>query len=117
MGQPVVHFEVIGRDGGQLQRFYADLFDWRIAADNPLNYGSVEGAGITGGIASGQTPDSDGHVTFYVGVADVEASLTRAEALGGKRLFGPAPVPGTEIELGQFTDPEGHLIGLMKSSS
>jgi predicted enzyme related to lactoylglutathione lyase len=116
MGQPVVHFEVIGKDGHQLQRFYADLFRWKIDSDNPLKYGSVEDAGITGGIASGQTPDDPGHVTFYVGVADVEAALTKAEALGGKRLFGPAPVPGTEIELGQFTDPEGHLIGLMKSA-
>jgi predicted enzyme related to lactoylglutathione lyase len=114
MGQPVVHFEVIGKDGEQLQRFYADLFDWNIDAENPLRYGSVADAGITGGIASGQTPHDPGHVTFYVGVADVEAALTKAEALGGKRLFGPAPVPGTEIELGQFTDPEGHLIGLMK---
>jgi predicted enzyme related to lactoylglutathione lyase len=114
MGQPVVHFEVIGKDGEQLQRFYTDLFGWKIDADNPLKYGSVVDAGITGGIASGQTPDDPGHVTFYVGVADVEAVLTKAQALGGKRLFGPAPVPGTEIELGQFTDPEGHLIGLMK---
>ena len=115
MGQPVVHFEVIGKDGEQLQRFYAELFGWKIDADNPLKYGSVGDAGITGGIASGQRPDYGGHVTFYVGVADVEAALTKAEALGGRRLFGPAPVPGTEIELGQFTDPEGHLIGLMKS--
>ena len=49
MGQPVVHFEVIGKDGQQLQHFYADLFGWKIDADNPLNYGSVEDAGITGG--------------------------------------------------------------------
>ena len=116
MGQPVVHFEVIGKDGQHLQRFYAELFGWKIDADNPLGYGSVEGAGIAGGIASGQTPDYAGHVTFYVGVADVEAALAKAEALGGSRLFGPAPVPGTEIELGQFTDPEGHLVGLMKSA-
>ena len=110
-----MHFEVIGKDGPQLQRFFADLFGWKIDADNPLKYGSVEDAGITGGIASGHTPDDDGHVTFYVGVPDVEAALTKAEALGGTRVFGPAPVQGTEIELGQFTDPEGHLIGLMKS--
>ena len=116
MGQPVVHFEVIGKDGPQLQRFFADLFGWKIDADNPLKYGSVEDAGIAGGIASGPTPDYDGHVTFYVGVPDVEAALSKAEALGGRRVFGPAPVPGTEIELGQFTDLEGHLIGLMKSA-
>ena len=119
MGQPVVHFEVIGRDGEQLQSFYAELFGWKIDADNPLKYGSVtlEGNdGITGGIASSPTPDYSGHVTFYVGVPDVEAALARAESLGATRLFGPAPVPGTLVELGQFTDPEGHLIGVMRSA-
>ena len=62
------------------------------------------------------SPDYPGHVTFYVEVPDVEAALAQAEGLGGTRIYGPAPVPGTEIELGQFTDPEGHLIGLTKSA-
>ena len=126
MGQPVVHFEVIGKDGVRLQRYYADLFDWEIDANNPLNYGSVarepnttsEGVGsIGGGIASSPTPDYAGHVTFYVEVPDVKVALAKAESLGGKRLYGPDPVPGTDIEIGQFTDPEGHLIGLMRSAA
>jgi uncharacterized protein len=54
-----------------------------------------------------------GHVTFYVEVPDVEAALAKAERLGGTRPFGPDKVPGTETELGQFTDPEGNVIGLM----
>jgi predicted enzyme related to lactoylglutathione lyase len=125
MGQPVVHFEVIGKDAEKLQRYYAELFGWEIDANNPLQYGSVaregntaaDGAGIGGGIAGGPTPDYEGHVTFYVGVPNVETALAKAESLGGTRVFGPAPVPGTDIELGQFTDPEGHLIGLMKSGA
>jgi len=36
----------------------------------------------------------EGHVTFYVGVPDIEAALVKAESLGGKRLFGPEAVPG-----------------------
>jgi len=28
MGQPVVHFEVIGKDGEKLRGYYAELFDW-----------------------------------------------------------------------------------------
>jgi uncharacterized protein len=117
MGQPVVHFEVIGRDGKRLQEYYAELFDWEIDASNPLGYGTVERAGIAGGIAAGPTPDYAGHVTFYVEVPDVEAALAKAERLGGTRVFGPGKVPGTEVELGQFTDPEGHLIGLTKAAA
>jgi uncharacterized protein len=125
MGQPVVHFEVIGKDGTKLQDYYAELFGWEIDANNPIGYGSVaregntnsDGVGIGGGVAAGPTPDYAGHVTFYVEVPDVEAALAKAESLGGARVFGPAPVPGTDVELGQFTDPEGHLVGLTKAAS
>jgi predicted enzyme related to lactoylglutathione lyase len=36
MGRPLVHFEVMGKDGEKLRSFYAELFDWAIDADNPL---------------------------------------------------------------------------------
>ena len=29
MGQPVVHFEVVGKDAGKLRDFYGDLFGWK----------------------------------------------------------------------------------------
>jgi uncharacterized protein len=49
-------------------------------------------------------------------VPDVEAALARAEDLGGTRIFGPDKVPGTDVELGQFADPEGHMIGVTKAT-
>ena len=90
MGQPVVHFEVIGKDPQRLQSYYGELFGWQIDSDNPMNYGMVEregntnadGVGIGGGVGGG--PEGyDGHVTFYVEVPDVEAALAKAEELGG----------------------------------
>ena len=121
MGNAVVHFEVIGKDGDRLKSFYGDLFEWKIDSDNPMDYGLIEregntgseGGGIGGGIAKG--PDGyEGHVTFYVEVDDIAASLEKAESLGGTKVFGPDVVmPG--LELGQFRDPEGHVIGLMRS--
>ena len=123
MGQPVVHFEVIGKDGAKLQSYYSELFGWEIDSDNPQNYGIVQregntnpdGVGIGGGI--GPAPEGyQGHVTFYVEVPDVEAALAKAESLGGERLFGPDKVPGTDVELGQLVDPEGHVIGVTKAA-
>ena len=73
MGQPVIHFEVIGKDGDALRSFYSTLFGWEIDANNPMNYGVVQrdgnttpdGMGIGGGIAQG--PEGyEGHVTFYI---------------------------------------------------
>jgi uncharacterized protein len=120
MGQPVVHFEIIGKNGDKLRSYYGELFGWTFDTDNPMSYGVVdreqnlspEGIGIGGGVASG--PDGyEGHTTFYVGVPDVEAALAKAESLGGTRVMGPEKVMDT-IELGLFTDPEGHLIGVVK---
>lgn len=121
MGQPVVHFEVIGKDGGKLQSYYSDLFGWDIDAGNPMGYGIVKGednpssmGSIGGGIATG--PDGyEGHVTFYIAVPDIEAALQKAESLGGTRVMGPEKVMD-QVELGQFKDPEGHLIGLVRGS-
>jgi predicted enzyme related to lactoylglutathione lyase len=112
MAHPVVHFEVIGKDGPKLQKYYADLFGWQIDANNPMNYGLItdSGNGVGGGIAAG--PEGyEGHVTFYVQVPDVEAALAKAESLGGARIFGPETIM-ENVTLGQFTDPEGHVIGL-----
>jgi uncharacterized protein len=54
-----------------------------------------------------------GHVTFNVEVPDVEAALVQFEKLGDPRIMGPSQVqPG--IELGQFSDPGGHMIGLLE---
>jgi predicted enzyme related to lactoylglutathione lyase len=124
MGQAVVHFEVVGKDGDKLRKYYTDLFGWNINADNDMNYGMVDGkdnktkngdTGIGGGV--GQGPDGyDGHVTFYVAVPDVEEALQKAESLGGKRVMGPEDIMGMVV-LGQFTDPEGHLVGVVKDES
>ena len=122
MGQPVVHFEVAGRDGPALRAFYSSLFGWKVDADNPEGYGLIareenvsnDGDGIGGGIGFGRRT-IEGHVTFYVEVPDVEAALAKAESLGGTRLGGPMTVVGG-VEIGTFYDPEGHMIGLVKAA-
>ena len=123
MGQPVVHFEIIGKDGEKIQSYYSELFGWEIDADNPMNYGVVQregntnadGVGIGGGLGVG--PEGyDGHVTFYVEVPDVEAALAKAESLGGSRTMGPEQVTD-EVEIGLFVDPEGHTVGVMRPTA
>jgi predicted enzyme related to lactoylglutathione lyase len=120
MGQPVVHFEIIGSDAKALQGFYSKLFGWEFDADNPMNYGVVaregnmteEGVGIGGGI--GPAPEGyEGHVTFYVQVPDVEATLAQAASLGGSRLMGPEQVM-EGVKIGLLADAEGHVVGLIE---
>jgi uncharacterized protein len=126
MGQAVVHFEVIGKDGPKMREFYGELFDWKFSDPmGPTNYAvtppdgnraensNADGVGIGGGVGTG--PEGyDGHVTFYVEVDDVEAALAKAESLGGTRMMGPEEMGDVGITIGLFTDPEGHVIGVVK---
>jgi uncharacterized protein len=123
MSQPVVHFEIAGRDPERLRSYFGQLFGWSFDVPSPVaeevsdpdSYGflnlvvSDDGAGIPGGIGGG--PGYDSHAVFYVGVPDVEAALQRAEELGGRRVMGPATSPNGLV-VGHFTDPEGTLIGV-----
>jgi uncharacterized protein len=114
MANPVVHWEVVGRDGPGLQRFYGELFGWNVQNHPEMNYGIVEaqdGTGIGGGI--GQSPDGGGHVTFYVAVDDPQAYLDRAEQLGGRTVVGVTEMPMVTLAL--LADPEGHVVGVVKN--
>lgn len=115
MGSPVIHFEVTGKDAARLQEFYGQLFGWKINTDNPTNYGIVDtgGEGGIGGGIGGSPDGGNGHVTFYVAVDDPRAALAKAEGLGGRTIMGPEEIPGGPT-IALFTDPEGHVIGLVK---
>ncbi len=114
MPHPVTHFEIVGKDGKKLQSFYANLFGWKVNADNPMNYGIVDtqSGGIGGGIAEMPGPGY-GRVTFYVETDDVQATLDTAVANGGKVIMPPMQIPG-EGMMAQFADPEGNIVGLFK---
>jgi uncharacterized protein len=123
MGQPVVHFEIIGKDPDKLRSYYGELFGWEFdtpspvarAVSEPESYGflnritSEAGTGIPGGVGGG--PGYQSHAVFYVGVPNVEAALQRAERLGGTRVMGPATSP-SGLVVGHFMDPEGTLMGV-----
>jgi predicted enzyme related to lactoylglutathione lyase len=123
MGQPVVHFEIIGKHPQSLRDYYSDLFGWEFDTPSPVaqevsepeSYGFLDlvtaedGTGIRGGVGGG--PSYESHAVFYVGVPNVEAALQQAERLGGKRVMGPATSP-SGLVVGHFTDPEGTLIGV-----
>lgn len=117
MGNPVVHFEIHSSNAKTLNKYYAELFDWHINADNEMGYGMVEthaGKGIDGGI-SPQMGDEPNMVLFYVETDDLQASLDKAVALGGTVLMPPTEMP--MVTFAMFTDPEGNVVGLVKSES
>jgi predicted enzyme related to lactoylglutathione lyase len=119
MPDPVVHFEIVSKDASKLHSFYSDVFEWKIDANNPMNYGIVDngGDGINGGIGPPMDDSYVGHVTFYISVSDPGVTLKKIESLGGKTVMPPSEIPGADppTTIAQFTDPAGNLIGLTKS--
>jgi predicted enzyme related to lactoylglutathione lyase len=112
----IVHFEIMGKDAVKLQKFYAGLFDWKIgepAAEMGF-YGMVdaESSGVPGGI--GQQTDGGTRVTLYTQVDDLQATLDKAVALGGKVAMPPTEIPGV-VTFAMFEDPDGNIFGLTKA--
>jgi len=117
MGNPVTHFEVVGKDAATLQAFYGDAFGWEMQPAIPtyaMAHPNADG-GINGGIGAAMD-GGPGHVTFYVEVSDLEATLSSIERLGGRSVVGPMDVPGGP-RLALFSDPEGHVVGLTQAGS
>jgi predicted enzyme related to lactoylglutathione lyase len=124
MGQPVVHFGIIGADPQALRDYYGRLFGWTFDTSGPVaesvsekgEYGYVDPpasgspTGIPGGVGGGRGHQP--HVVFYVGVPDVGAALREAVRLGGTRAMGPERVPAGALVVAHFLDPEGNLVGL-----
>ena len=119
MTKPIVGwFEVTGKDGPGLQRFYAKLFDWKVSdTGDGSGYGLVaaEEKGIAGGIGASQD-GGPGAVTFYVEVDDLDTYLAKAEKLGGTTLVPPTELPNFGLSFAFFADPEGHMVGLSKGA-
>lgn len=117
MDDPVVHCEIVGKDANALQSFYKHAFDWQMLpaiANYAMAHTNADG-GINGGVSA--APDGyAGHVSFYVEVKDLETTLKKIEALGGRTLMGPDDVPGGP-SIAMFADPEGHVVGLVKAGS
>jgi hypothetical protein len=118
MGQPVVHFEIHGTNAEALDTFYGELFGWKSTFMEQIGYRTIDTdagkQGISGGIM--QSPMNQPMVTFYIEVADVTKSLKEAEKLGGSIVLEEHDVPEGPV-IGMFSDPEGNVVGLVKSDS
>jgi uncharacterized protein len=117
MANRVGWFEVVGQDGQKLRSFYGDVFGWQFELPPDMegvDYGMTDPSqtGIGGGV--GTTPGGSGHATFYVEVDDPQATLDKIEATGGTVVMPVTEMP--MVTIAQFEDPEGHLVGLFKST-
>ena len=115
MPNPIVHWELNADDAKKAQEFYGKLFDWHVDSNNPMDYGMVDTHtehGINGGIH--HSADAPKGVTIYVEVEDLQAYLDKAVSLGGKVVM-PVTVIPNMVTMAQFADPQGNVVGMVKS--
>jgi predicted enzyme related to lactoylglutathione lyase len=114
MANPVVHWEIGGRDLDTMAAFYRDLFGWESAGyDADYRLVNLE-EGVGGGLmrCRGDMPT---YVTIYVAVDDLDATLAKVVNLGGTTLVPPTPIPGVGA-FAMFQDLEGNAIGILRSA-
>lgn len=117
MPNPVTWFEIVGNDPPKLQKFYRDLFGWKLsdpAGPEMGHYAMLDndGKGINGGI--GGSMGGPGYVTVYVEVDDPQAYLDKAKAAGATEIM-PVTDVMEGVTIAIFSDFEGHTIGLLKA--
>ena len=117
MANPVTWFEIIGSDSERLQKFYREVFNWKLAAPVAAmgNYSLLEGfqPGIGGGV--GGSANDQSRVTVYIEADDPQKYLDKAVAKGARMLMPVTTVtPTTTIAM--FSDPAGNTMGILKAN-
>jgi uncharacterized protein len=113
----VVHFEISAKDPGALTGFYENVFGWSVNKwDGPEDYwlattGEEGSPGIDGALM--HPPDGTPRVVVTVEVADLDATIAKVKANGGRVAMEKMAVPmiGWAAYL---VDPQGTMIGLMQ---
>lgn len=115
MPNPIVYFEIAGKDRATLEDFYRAAFDWQLTPANDRYTHVSPGSGINGGI--GKSMDGGaGYVTFYVEVANIAETLSVVEGRGGRRIMEPEQMPNGPL-IALFADPEGRVVGLIQAGT
>lgn len=110
---PIVWVEIPSADRKSSAEFYSSLFNWQIDHSmDEMNYTMFSaGSGPGGGFPELTDGFEAGDVMILVATPDIDESLQKAEALGGKTVVPRTEIPGNGW-YGVFEDPTGNNIGL-----
>ncbi len=126
---PVVHFEMPAKNNQRVQKFYENVFGWKIKDTGPdmgnflLAYTTstdeatrmpLKAGAINGGFY--RENDKDRGVKITILVDDIRKIMKNVEAAGGKILTEPFDLPGVGI-FADFIDSEGNRVSLYEDRS
>ncbi len=123
---PVVHFEFSYDDRKRIQKFYQKAFDWEtIELDDKGRYvlassakgdehnWSKEAGKINGGFYPRNKDSQMQYPLVIISVKDLNASMKKVVAAGGKVLGKPMDIKGFGLYISVF-DTEGNRVSMMQ---
>ena len=120
----IVHFEIPANDLEKLEKFYSDLFGWKIEKmPGQMEYWGIQTfpvddkgitlrPGVNGGMMKRQMPEQK--PVNYISVESVDEYAKKVVSLGGQIVVPKMEIPG----IGWWAlalDPEGNQIGLFET--
>lgn len=122
----VVHFEIHCADLDRAERFYTDVFGWRIAhwEGAPIDYrlittGPDDQPGINGALTQRQGEIDGDAVIAYVNtiqVDDLAETERRIAAGGGQMVLEPGEIPNVGT-IAYFRDTEGNVFAALQPAA
>jgi predicted enzyme related to lactoylglutathione lyase len=117
IGHIICHVEISTNDIKKSEKFYKEVFGWKIVCDPAnLNYATFDpGSGVGGGIVKSKSIVPP-HTVVYILTDDITETLKKVVEKGGKIIL-------DRTKLGQndkggwfafFSDPDENLIGLFE---
>jgi uncharacterized protein len=113
---PIVHFEILGKDGPGLIDFYRRLFDWTLQVGSLPGwpqYASMESERGIGGAVGSADAAPNGGVLVYVEVDDPRTYIERSLELGASVAMPITYLDDLQLSVAWLRDPEGNLVGLV----
>ena len=124
---PVVHFEMPGKDRKRISDFYAKVFGWKTQqlGEDMGNYvlatttdsdekGRPKNPGAINGGFFQKTDDKPAqYPSVVIAVEDIKEHMTKVEESGGKVLGEPMNIPGVGLYV-SFFDKEGDRIAMIQ---
>jgi hypothetical protein len=108
---PIVHIELSSKNLEESGKFYANVFDWQVEHIPAMNYATFMAEPGPGGGFNPIENMPAGSTMIYIGTDDIDASLAKVVANGGKTIRLKDEIPGFGW-FATFEDPTGNVVGL-----
>jgi len=109
----ICHVEIPSANFEKAKKFYGELFNWKFTEMPGMDYllfNPPEGVG--GGFSKMSELAKKPGVLVHIEVADIEATIKKAEKIGGRCLKGKTQITPEYGYFAIMNDLEGNQIGL-----